>query len=202
MTGLLINLGRFGGRVWGLEGGRRSGCVLGVVRMSIAGLGDDRGGAGVGGEEKSELDRDVLVAAVDEELYILDHLDDRAGFFERLRGHPGPVAVVNAVVAALEDRAGRIFLEETFLHLPPCCFTGHVFVGRVQGVVIGGDDPEKPLPSVGVRDPGVGCVGVELVAVAAEAVEKFPGSDRASGHSPEPSSHARGHPQRQFVFRA
>jgi hypothetical protein len=78
---------------------------------------------------------------------------------------------VDAVVTTLEDRAGRVFLEEALLHLPPCGLSGRIPFGRAQRQVIRGGDPEQPLPGVGVHNPGVHHVGVQLVAIAAEPVE-------------------------------
>jgi hypothetical protein len=65
--------------------------------------------------------------------------------FRGVGGHPGPVAVMDAVVAELKDRAGRIFLEEAFLPLPACCLSGRVFTSRVQSLVSASVDPKKPL---------------------------------------------------------
>src|SRR5438874_281796 len=81
-------------------------CRIVIGATSVADPVQDGSGTPDAGEERTELSVNVLVAAVDQELDILDDVQDSAAEFQRLRCHPRTVAVVDAVVPPLKD--GRV----------------------------------------------------------------------------------------------
>src|SRR5947209_4091027 len=108
------------------------------------------------GQKLSELRVDVLVAAADEEIHVLDHLQHRAAQREDLRCNLRPVAVVDAIVAALKDRT--VPLLELLLRPParrlPVCGT--------EGSVGSPGNAEEVLPGVRPLYPSVEQVAEEL----------------------------------------
>src|SRR6266498_1674815 len=85
--------------------------MLGCLVRSVPDLPDDRGRTAGAEEELADLAVDVLITAMHQKRYLLDHEDHEGRFREGLWLDLGAVAVVDAVVPALED------LVETVLHL-------------------------------------------------------------------------------------
>ena len=94
-----------------------------MICSSISRLGND-GRRATGIHQKlSELRIDVFVTTPDKEFDVLNNLQDRSAFIERLRGDLRTVAVVNAIMSPLKDRA------ETLLELVDRSLTSAAFVG-------------------------------------------------------------------------
>ena len=80
-----------------------------MLYWSIASRGDGRSRATDALKELLEFCCDVLVAAVDQKLHILNYFQYDLASCQRLRLSSGTVAVVDAIVAALEVGREAVF---------------------------------------------------------------------------------------------
>ena len=114
---------------------------------SVAGLHNNRRRATNPQQKLPKLRIDVFVAALNEELGVLNYLEDCPSEWQRLRGNLGAVAIVNAVVPLLEQIGVALFhLVLTVLDRMPPLIGGK----RDEG---GAGDPEKSLLGVGMNYP-------------------------------------------------
>ncbi len=137
-----------------------------------------------------ELGVDVLVAAVYQKLNVLDDFQNSASPFERLRRHPWPVAVMDAVVSPLKDRAKSLLelVNRGFLRRA-LVWIGHHQIVRVR-------DAEEPYLRIRPGHPGVKLIAKKLMPLAEELVEQclyrrqaddvLPLHHFPSGHPPSP----------------
>src|SRR5881409_2382010 len=109
----------------------------------------------------------MFVASMNQELSVLNHLDDRPTKWQRLRGNSRTVAIVNAVVTALEKIAVTIFhlLQGVLNRLVPLIFCGE----RIEGNT---GDPEETFLGVRVNDPVGYPVPEEPVSITEKLVEE------------------------------
>ena len=132
----------------------------------VTGLRNDRRRATDPQQKLSKLRVDVFVAAVNEELGVLNDLEDCPTQRQRLRGNLGTVAIVNAVVPTLEEFAVALF--RLLLGILDC-LASLVACKHVEGAA---GDTEDSLFGVGKNDPVGHPVPEESVPFGEKLVEE------------------------------
>src|SRR5262249_53255426 len=117
-------------------------------------------------QERSELKVDMLVATADKEVNVFQDAEYDIGAAERLGLHPRAVAVVDAVMPALEDLPKPVF--QAGLGGGDCLASQRGWESIEAG---DGDSDDAPM-AIGMNDPGREQVAEELLAVAEELVEE------------------------------
>src|SRR5262249_21587165 len=133
------------------------------ISLSIAPLPDRRRAATLTQEELPEFGIDVFVATPHKKLDVPDDLQDDGRGDYRLGSNPRTVAVVNAIVAALEDA------PEAILHPRPSSVNRSPFRCRREGGKTCPADAEEESVRLGVNDP----VGEQIPEEAATSVEEL-----------------------------
>jgi hypothetical protein len=136
-----------------------------MPQRSVADLSDDTRRTAAVAQKLPKLALDVFVAAVNEEIYIVDDARDNVWAMERLRRHTRAVTVVDAIVAALDNDT------ETCPHLIMRFPNSSIPIRWAECSEPSGTDAKDASVCLRVNDPARQLVAEELLSGSKELVE-------------------------------